>query len=240
MSYQQVTLATLQTLLAARWEGTPFWDSTDATNAINEALREWNMLTGFWKERVTLTTVANQVWYSVPSTLVYQLRMDFGSYPMEITSLFDLDNGQPGWEGEVSGGADLPNRPMLFAPAGFNLFAIWPADSVGGTTLVIDSVARTPSLANAGDFVDIGQEELDALLGYALHVAAFKEGGQRFGATQSLYRNFVLAAARRNSQLNASVFFRNAMGYDDQRAERPTEVNVVPTPPTQGQEAQGG
>lgn len=224
MPYQQVTLATLQQELKDKWESVPFWTDPEATTYLNEALRCWNLLTGMWKRRETIVTVANQVWYPLTSTMVYDLRAQFSDYPMEPSSVTDLDNGRPNWEGETTVTAGVPTRPTIWAPAGLKLIAIWPADAVGGTTLVIDSVRQTPVLAAAGDFVDLGQAEHHALLGYALHIAAFKEGGVRFAATKTFYQQFIAAAGEQNTRLKASTFYRKAMGLDTGRFQRPTKV----------------
>lgn len=229
MPYQAVTLAQLRQDLKDQWESVAFWNDADANSYLNEALRVWNLLTAQWKRRITITTTANTVWYSVPSTLVYNLRMDFSSFPMEVTSLFDLDNGQPNWEGETtSSGGNVPTRPVIFAPAGLNMFAIWPADAAGGNMLVVDGVRQTPVLTADADFVDLGQEEMNAILGYALHIGTFKEGGSRFGATQRFYQDFIRTAAEKNQRLKASTMYRRVMGLDNQRQQRPVKTPIVP------------
>lgn len=241
MTYQQVTLAQLQVLLADRYENVPFWTTAEATSAINESLRLWNMLTGYWKKRETVSTVAGEHWIAVNSTLLYQLRMTWEDFPMELSSIGDLDNGRSGWEADTVGGTrtdgePLPNRPFVFAPAGLNLFAIWPADATAHQ-ITVDSVRETPVLSAAGDYIDIGQEELHAILGYALHYLAFKEGGARFADTQDYYKQFIGAAAIKNAKLNASMFFRNAMGLDLNRKQRPMAVPLETDQPAGGPNA---
>ena len=241
MSYQQVTLAQLQALLAARYESVPFWTTDESTTAINEALRLWNMLTGYWKRKAVVSTSAGNHWLNVDSTLLYQLRMTWEDYPMELSSLGDLDNARSGWEADTVGGTrsdgeTLPNRPFVFAPAGLNLFAIWPADATTHQ-ITVDSIRETPVLSAPTDFVDIGQEELHAILGYALHYLAFKEGGARFAATQDLYKQFISAAALKNGKLNASTYFRNVMGLDLNRKQRPMEMPLEKDQPAGGPNA---
>lgn len=240
MTYQQVTLAQMQTSLLERVETVPFWTSAEATSAINEALRIWNMLTGYWKATATIPTVAGvgNNWYAVSPGILYQTHAEWGKLPLELSSIGDLDYGQPGWEADVAGGTrpdgtTLPPRPLVFAPAGLNLFAIWPNDATANQ-LALDSIVQTPVLVNSGDYVDIGDEELHAILGYALHYLAFKEGGARFTATQVFYKQFISAAADQNAKLNASVFFRNAMGTDVNRNQRPMKKPLQSEQPPQG------
>jgi len=230
MAYDQVTLAELRTLLAERVESVPFWDASDETYALNEALKIWNMLTGYWKKRVIVDTVPGQHYYTVCSTMLYQLRMQWGSYPMDLSSWTDLDYGHANWEGETAGDPGVPDRPIVFAPVGLNRFAIWPADS-SVNQIAVDSVRETPVLTASDDFVDIGQEELAAILGYALHYLAFKEGGSRFAATSMFYQQFMQAAAEKNGRLNASTFYRNAMGLDLNRNQFPMKRAIENEPP---------
>ena len=162
-----------------------------------------------------LPTVANQVWYALPSTLVFDLRATCNLRPLDPVSLFALDRFRSTWETETtaSGGA-VPSRPTRWLPVGLTLFAIWPADATGGNSLAIDGVRATPSLSALTDYVDLGAEEESALLGYALHVLTFKLGGARFQATFSLRQAFLQAALDQNDRLRASTYFRAALGGD--------------------------
>lgn len=222
MAYQRTTLATLRLRLQERWESVPFWSNGEALWALNEALRKWNLYTGQWKTILPLATVANQVWYTLPSTLVLPFRAEWQSYPLTVSSLEDIDNFRSRWEGETTAtGGIVPTRPKLIIPAGMSLIAIWPADSVGGSNMLLDGVRQTPTLAADTDFVDLGEEELHALLGEALCLAAFKEGGARFTACQRFHQEFLQAAAYKSGRLRASSVFRKMAGLDVARQQRP-------------------
>ncbi|KKN23511.1 hypothetical protein LCGC14_0904260 [marine sediment metagenome] len=220
MAHQQVTLATFRTALKATWESVPFWSDTEADRAINEALRWWNLFTGYWRKIETIMTVADQVFYSLSSTLILPARVNFSSFPMDIGSVFDLNQGRPNWRGETTtSGAPVPTRPTVWVPIGMKRIAIWPADAVGATTLVVDAIRDTPVLSADADFIDIGREEFSTLTGEALHVAAFKEGGNRWLSTQRFHTEFLRAALARNSMLNASDVFRKAAGIETHRSQ---------------------
>lgn len=225
MPYQTVTLAQLRQQLQERWEATPFWTDTEALHALNEAMRVWNMFTGMWKKTQTTPTVANQVWYTFSSSFVYNMKVNFNSFNMDLGSLSSMDNGRSTWEGETttSGGA-VPTRPTVWIPAGLRTLAIWPADAAGSNMLVLDGVTNTPVLVNDTDYIDLAQSEHDALLGEALCIAAFKEGGQRFEAAKKFHKEFLAAALAQNSRLSASAYFRKALGLDVNRGERPMGV----------------
>ena len=236
MSYTQFTLSDLISQLKSKVESVPYFTSTEATYALNESFRVWSMLTGVWKDRISVTTTTSP-WIAVPAPLVYNVRMQYNNAPLGRSSIGDLDNGRPGWEGEsiVSGG-DVPTAISMFAPAGLQLFAIWPKDNVGGKTIVVDGVVNAPQLVNLSDTVDINNASLQAILGYGLHYLSLKESGQRWKITQSYYRDFLLAAMDQNDRLATSAVFRKAAGLDINRGQRPLRVGLAEQ---QRQQAQG-
>jgi len=220
VSHQQVTLAQFRSSLQDSWESTPFWTVAEANRVINETLRWWNLLTGYWRKVDVILTTPGTVFYSLTSTLILPARVNFSSYPLDIGSVFDMNQGRPNWRAETTAtGSPVPTRPTLWCPIGMKRVAIWPADAVGGVTLVVDAVRSTPVLVADTDFMDIGREEFSILNGEALHTAAFKEGGQRWRGTFGLHRAFIKAAMERNSMLFASDFYRRAAGYDVHRSQ---------------------
>lgn len=207
MAFQSYDLDDLKIKLEARWDGVPFWDDTEARHAVNEALLMWNALTGFWKLRVTIPTVIGQQDYTLPSTMVFGMRVEYNTSPLTPTASEELDEGRPGWQGQTG-------TPRMWMPLDLTKIRLWPApDAVG--TLTIDGVSATPQLTYDGDYIDIGAEALTHILGYALHVVALKEGGARFAATIPYFQSFLAAAAEENNQLLKSAIFLNAMGVDN-------------------------
>lgn len=231
MPYTTYTLTELQTQLADETDLTPFWSSEEARLALNEGLQVYNLLTGFWKRRVVTPTVAGVPWVTIPGTITYALRVEFNEYPLVLDSVAAMDFGRPTWEHETTAsGGDVPTRPIHWMPNGLTEIGIWPADAAGSNAIVLDGVAATPQLVAATDTLDLGEEDLRALLGYALHSMAYKLGGARFAATEGLYQQFILAAADRNSRLKASAFFLQQMGRDQQTTLVPVRQPVPPPP----------
>ena len=185
MAYQQITLAQLQAYFYEQvGENQAFWRPTEVTRILQEALRVFNVLTGFWRGRVSAgLTVANQHYYATPAGLSYIHRVEVNQKPLSSSSLWDLDYGQSGWENETG-------APVAFAPAGVNLFAIWPASVAGGESIVVDGVVPAPLLTSVG-FINLGNDEIETILDYALHIAQFKEGGQEFEASQDSLKEFL-------------------------------------------------
>lgn len=221
MTIQNVTLATISGELRDRWERVPFWTEEEARRALNEALRTWNMLTGTWKRPVVLGLTELNPWISVPGAILQATRVSSLERPLGYSTLFDLDYGRPGWESEhTRTGGDVPIVPRKWAPAGLTIIAIWPAAADSCTTILLDGVADTPQLVDDSDFVDLEASAHNALIGEALHLASFKEGGQRWEGTMRYHREFLRAAADRNARLKSSVFFRRYLGRDFQRDQK--------------------
>lgn len=237
MVYTAVTLAELKVALAQRTDESVFWTPEEARLAINEALRDWNLMVGRWHRRLTLSTGAGTVEYSLGLTLIYGARVSVSQVPLTCTSLLELDLGRPTWRSETtaSGGA-VPTVPTLWAPVSLQRIAIWPATSgVGVNNLVVDGVANTPVLVEDADTVDLGEELHDPLLDYALHVVAFKEGGTRWQATREYFTTFLQLAAEENALLKASKPFRRFAGLDRRRDLQPTKAALALPPTVSGQ-----
>jgi hypothetical protein len=240
MSYQVHTLTDLKTRLSEKVDDSPFWTATELTNAINQSLQLWNVFTGQWRTRIVIPTVANQVWYSITSSLTFAAKFQFGSYPVDYSSLTDLDSFIPKWEGQTTAsGGVVPTRPKLWAPAGLTLFAIYPADAVGGNQLAVDGIANTPKLVNDADFLDLGEEELNILLGEALHNITFKEGSERFDSVKDLHKQFIKAAISKNQILKASSYFRKFELQDTNRLQVPMTLKRKQQPGQQQDQSAG-
>lgn len=227
MAYQLVTLATLQSELETKWDNVPFWSAEDARVALNEGLHMWNSITGYWRQRITVSSVPNDNYVPIPGVLAYKSRIQLpdGSV-LSPSSLIGLDSGRPSWEGETTATAGVPSTAKVWAPVSIDLVVIWPAPT-SSVTLTIDGMAQTPVLVNAGDFVDLGQEEHNQLLGYALHAAAFKLGGEIFASTMPLYQSWVKAAGERNAQFKASSLYRRVLGIDESREALPLRAGKM-------------
>lgn len=206
-SRTQYTLTQIQSMVFARFENSPFWTQAEVTGYINESLKLWSCLTGYWKQRIVLRTLPTLPYYSLAGFLTSGMRVEFNSTPLAQGSITNWDKGYPRWEGR-------PSIPQEWAPIGISLIALRPADAVGYNSLVIDGLASAPTLALPTDFIDIGAEELNTLVNYCQYLGAFKEGGAEFDAAVLLYQSFLKAAAVKNEKLLASNLFRKAMGMD--------------------------
>ena len=244
MPYQAVTLAALQSDLAARVDNHPWWTPEQARLALNEGLRVWQAATAFWPAKGYVPCVPDDPYVplifpvasynpvSGQQALAPGVRVLYNGRPLEKVSLSDLDLAVPNWRAATTATAGAPGRPVYWAPVALNLIAIYPAIDVSlfPATLEVAGVQATPLLVDPTDYVDLGEEQHDVLLGYALHALSFSIGGQRFTATYPGWLAFLRAAAAENRQLAATATFRRLLGLDQQRwlrrQERPA-INAV-------------
>lgn len=233
MSYQSYTLTNLRDRLAARVEASPFWDETEATDALNEWLRTWNMLTGRWVQRVILETTPRDYTYALPASLSYRTRVLFDNRPLSPASREDLNNGRVNWRRETTAdGGAVPDRPMLWAPVSLQLLYLWPADAVGHHALTIDGIAATPQLDPLdpdNSYVDLGEDDLSVGLGFALHVLSLKRGSVWFKASLPLFTAFLEAAGLENQLITTSTLYRRWMGLDHRDLKRVRDRSI-PSP----------
>jgi hypothetical protein len=225
MAYTTSTLADLQALMIQRWDQVVFWTAEEARLAINEALRDWNLLTGRWRRRVTLDAVACVPDLPLPGTLTYAMRVTtFDGWPLIPSSLSDLDLGQPAWRNQTVETPGVARRPTVWAPLSLTAIAIWPSyrrPQLGA--LHVDGVMATPILTAPADFIDLGEETVDIITDMALHVAALKEAGDRWRATRPYFEAFLRAAAEENSLLKTHQAYRRWAGLDQRRQWQPTK-----------------
>jgi len=216
MPYTVISLGALKVHLRAKRDGILQWTPEESRLAINEALRTWNFLTGRWRRRAAQNTGIGTVEYNLPATMIYGMRVTVNGLPLTITSLTELDLMLPTWRSEtVASGGIVPTAPTLWAPVSLQRIAIWPAmASVVVNGLSADGVSATPILVEDADTIDLGQELLDVLLNYCLHLIAFKIGGPTWIGTKPFYQQFLRAAAEENGILKANQAFRRWSGVN--------------------------
>lgn len=231
MAYTQVTRAQYRALLREQLGNgglaTSFWRDDELNGLIGESLRFFNLLTGYWRVRATLTTAASATWYALPGTITSGMRVSYNGLPLTASSMYDMDFGRSGWESETTTSVgDVPTRPQLFVIGALNLIAIWPADAVGNNGLVIDGLAVTPILASDASTIDVGQEDMQGLLDLGQHLAAFKEGGLEFRSSLESWKSFLKNAGERNSILKRCSTYRRWLGLDKGRQSLPLKSSA--------------
>lgn len=114
--------------------------------------------------------------------------------PVSTSSVFDADSFRPSWT--------TTGTPRSLHVLGSNLVAVSPvADGI--YSIVIDAVRNAPQLVDDADELPIGREYLDVILGYASHLAAFKQGGAEFQQSFDNYDAFVKSALAYTNRMSA-------------------------------------
>jgi hypothetical protein len=209
-----------------------FWSTAEANDAINEALRQFNLFTGYWRGSGTVVTVAADPFLTVPGTLTYRSRVTRPGQVLTRKSIREFYRSRLNWRTQTTtSGGEVPTTVREWAPIGLGSIAIWPADAAGGLTLTIEAVKLTPILAADGNFLDAGDEEINALLDEALYIlVAFKRPSEA-ESVKGKHTSFLQACLQKNDQLRGSSFFRRALGLDQEQRLEPVTPPQDPSPP---------
>lgn len=140
--------------------------------------------------------------------------------PVPIVSLAAVDSFKPNWQ-------NMSSRPTTLACVGLDIVALAPVpDAVYSITIDIVRKAIVPTAPD--DFIQIGPEYIDTLLDYCVHLATFKQGGEEWESTNTLFKGFIDTAVMYNRRLKAESL--NFEGITKQaykeKVERPREANV--------------
>jgi hypothetical protein len=106
----------------------------------------------------------------------------------------DLDLYKPGWQ-------NLVDVPTALGKIGRNLVGASPVP-VGIHSIVMDVLRNAPVPVADADFLQVGRQDLNTIMDYCVHLAAFKLGGQEFLSTLPLLESFLKQAAAYNSRLS--------------------------------------
>ena len=120
------------------------------------------------------------------------------SAPVPVNTVYDQDMYNPDWQDTTDA------EPTIILSAGLNMVAFNPTPDAA-YTITLDVISNAPIPANDAANLQLGPEELNAILGYAEHLAMFKVGGEEFQATQPLYENFIKMAQIYKERLGAMV-----------------------------------
>jgi len=140
-----------------------------------------------WKDGIQLARITNYARFG-----------QIDDSPAFIDSLPELDSSDVDWMNKTQA------VPDGLAISG-NLLACVPPSTAQANDLHVDAVVNVPVPSAGGDFIQVGQEYLDAILNYAQHLCLLKEGGEGFKSVQFLYQDMVRLAAVQNDALKANA-----------------------------------
>jgi hypothetical protein len=220
VAYARITLQQLKDRLAERIGGqNKFWTEPEREAAINEALAVWQLMTGDFT-KIANVTVTHSTYgiYLVDAGAdqpVAFLRLKVDNTPVNQLSLRDLDKGFYGWRSESS-----TSTPEYWAPVANNLVALHQAatDQTQHDAQTFNAMFLRGDrlLTSDSDNVQLGDEEVLAIIAYAQACLAFKQGeSEAFDNSKAMRTLFGRAAARRGSWLRGTSIYRKFMGQED-------------------------
>ena len=172
-----------------------------ATSAYRTAFAEQR-----WREGVELAMLMPVI-----------MAASIGGQGVMPVSLFDLDALYENWQDNVG-------TPVDLAVAGPNLVALRPVPN--GVFTVVLSVARNaPIPADDGSHIQVGNEEIDAILDYAEAAGLFKAAEPSEAQMERFWR----AALGYNKRLAANARFLATIkgrSYEEER-DRPRKIEVA-------------
>lgn len=136
-------------------------------------------------------------------------------------TLQELESSTPNWEN----GTSTPSDVAIAAP---NMIALNPVPD-GVYSVTLDVVRKTPVPTTDATQVQIGREQLDAILDYAEHLALFKVHGAEWNATKLQAANFLKQAVTYNQRLSASAraVLPASMQSQREKAGRPRRIEAA-------------
>lgn len=134
--------------------------------------------------------------------------------PVDTASVYEMDSFAVEWD---STGSPYP----AIVTAGVDFMAVAPVPPTTATPVGVGMmlVGNAPVPVLDGEFVQVSRDQVDVILDYAQHIAAFKMGGAEFLSTKPLYDNFITAAAATNSRIGELGIFRDLMLEEGQRQD---------------------
>ena len=239
MAYTKTTLANLKAdlLKLVGGHGT-FWSDYELELAINEALNVWQLLVGEFSARAVIDTYGNEevfqlvfnptngtfqdwltdttsTWTDTPlplsvwrvGTIATYTTSGFAERPW--LTQFDVkheDYGNPGWTTATTTQAES------WAPWGINMLVFNPHTPV---PLSADYYVGDRILRRDDDYVQLGDEERQAILAYGVWQLNVKNGvTEAFLTSEPLKQLFLIAANTRNAKLRGSRLYKRWMGMD--------------------------
>src|SRR3990167_660343 len=224
MAFASTTRATLRTRISERLLST-FWSATELDLYINEALRVWNVLTGYQRNVETQTIAATTSPFyartALTTTGIILLRIENADTHLDHVSLSEIGALAPNWisftDTAVTGWCHVGLNQIVFNPI--------PGSGFDATSYYIDA---SPIPGSDGAFIQVGDEDLPAIVDYCVFIARLKESGSEFQESIALLQNFLKQADKYNAKLVQTSLYRRVLGNPKQPQTRPTGLEHIP------------
>jgi hypothetical protein len=128
------------------------------------------------------------------------LNCEVNGRPVQPTTLYSMDTASPSWQGRMG-------RPEKLAVTGTNLITLSPTPATSPYSITLDLVRNAPVPADEAEHLQLGEEYMDAVVGYAQHLALLKTGFAEIEQALYLADDFAEAADNYNLRLRAASPF---------------------------------
>lgn len=139
-----------------------------------------------WQEGVQLARMTTSV-----------VQMQIANKPVPVEALYETEAYNGNWQNESG-------TPVRCFMAGLNIVGFHKVPN-GAFGVSVDVLRNAPIPSGDSGQIQVGREELEAIVQYAQHLASFGMGGEEFKATQPHYERFFRLAALRNGRLKAAA-----------------------------------
>jgi hypothetical protein len=156
------------------------------------------------------------------------LAMRANNVPLLIDSVRAADQYNTGWQGAAQ------SAPPACYYSGMNLIA-FPPPSAGPFSMMATVVQNAPLPIADSDPFPCSRDDLDAIIDYTQHLAAFKQGGAEFLRTSPLLTRFMKQCSVYNAKLSEMGEYSSMLG---DLSSRERDLNPVLSP--DGEDARGG
>jgi hypothetical protein len=188
----RLTLGFLKEQTLARLEdNNELFQDDELTDAINEAISVANLLCGWFQGTYpvsTSVTVAGRHIYDTPKEIIFPMRVTFENQVLEPSPMPSMMNDWPDFLKDTT--ATLGMQVSRWVPLGITKFAIHPADSVGGGSLLVTGISEPDVLVEDSDLIYIPKEAVTTVCDYAAHIVQCKLQGVPFSQSLAMFGNF--------------------------------------------------
>lgn len=170
------TLADLRTRVLDRLDNNDLlYPNVDIDATINECQKITNLVLGYYQGTVVLPGYSQpkRSWYGIPPGIVVPTKVQWESRYLQPIDLNAIGQQRPRWTTETTRNTGYPVSEWV--RWGLNLFGIWPADSEGGSQILVTGILEPVPLVNATDTVTWSSDVTNCFDLYCSHVLQLKE-----------------------------------------------------------------
>lgn len=131
--------------------------------------------------------------------------------PLQLDPLASIDMGYPTWRNQIG--------PPINGGVLYDIMSINPGTPDQTYGIAADVVQAAPIPLGSNNYIPVGEEQIDSIKSYAVHILTFKCGGNEFKSTMSGHDAFMKAVATRKGVNAAKIKYLEPIFGQYQREE---------------------